>query len=44
MVFHVRHVLERNERNPSLRGGLLGVCPKSHNVPYWLGMRRLLSI
>ena len=42
MVIHIRHVLPvRSEGNPSLRGGtmelflrggLLGVRPKSHNV------------
>ena len=27
-----------------LRGGLLGVHLKSHNVPNWLGVGRLMSI
>ena len=55
MVLHIRRVPERSERqgNPSLRGGLgklclrgvlLGVPPKSHNVPHRLGMGRLMSI
>ena len=47
MVFHIRHVLECNERNPDLRGdlmklcsmgGLLGMYSKSHNIPHRLGM------
>ena len=55
LALQVRRVPERNDRqeNPSLRrgsvelysiGGLLGVRPKSHNVPHLLGMRRLMSI
>ena len=53
MVVHVRHVPECGEGNPGLRGGLgdlcsrgglLGVCPKSHDVPHQLRMRRLMSI
>ena len=54
-MFHVRRVPERSEGqgNPGLRGGsvklclrggLLGVRPKSQNVPCWLGMERLMSI
>ena len=46
-MFHVRCVLERSEGNPGLkgglvelclRGGLLGMHPKSHNILYRLGM------
>ena len=55
MVLHVRRVPRRSERegNPSLRGGsmelclrggLLSVCPKSHNVQHRLRMERLESI
>ena len=43
----------KEKENPSLRGGsmelclrggLLGVCSKSHNVPHRLGMKRFMSI
>ena len=53
MVFHVWRVPERSEGDPSLRGGsvelcsrggLLGMHPKSHNVPHRLRMGRLMSI
>ena len=53
MMLHVRHVLECSEVNPGLRGDLvklclrkrlLGVHLKSHNVPHWLVMRRLMGI
>ena len=53
MVFHVRRVLKCNEGNPSLRGGSVELClrgglltihPKSHNVPHQLEMGRLMSI
>ena len=55
MELHVRYVLEHSKRqgNPGLRGGpmelylkggLLGVRQKSHNVPHWLQMGRLMSI
>ena len=53
MVLHVRRVLEYSEGNPGLRGGLvelcsrgglLGVHPKSHNVPHRLEIGRLISI
>ena len=54
MVLHVSCELERRESrgNPGLREnsmkhcsseGLLGVAPKSHNVPHPLGMERLMS-
>ena len=50
MVLHIRHVPESSEGNLSLRGGsvelcmrggFLGVHPKSHNVPHrfeWDGL------
>ena len=53
MVLHIRRVLKCSEGNLGLRedlvelclrGGLLGVYPKSHNVPHWLEMGRLMSI
>ena len=53
MEFHVRRLPEHSEGDPSLRGGsvelcsmerLLGMHPKSHNVPHRLGMGRLMSI
>ena len=52
-MLHVRRVLKCNEANLDFRGGsmelcssggLLGVHPKSHNVPYRLGMESLMSI
>ena len=53
MVIHVRCEPERSEsqRNPCLKGdsvelcsseGLLGVPPKSHNIPHLLGTERLM--
>ena len=53
MMIHVRRELKCNKENPGLRGGsvelclkggLLGVHPKSHNVPHQLEMGRLMSI
>ena len=53
MVLHVKRVLECNEGNLGLTGGLVELCSrgglldvhlKSHNVPYRLGMGRLMSI
>ena len=47
MLLHVRRVPESSEGNPDLkgdsmklcsRGELLGVHPKSLNVPHWLRM------
>ena len=49
----LRRMLGCSKGNPDLRGGsvelcskggLLGVYPKSHNVPHRLGMGRLMSI
>ena len=46
MVLHIGRVPERSEGNLGLRGGsvelcsmggLLGLHPKSHNIPYQLG-------
>ena len=55
LLLQVRHVSERNERQENLslmgglaelfsRGGLLGVHPKSHNVPHLLGIEKFISI
>ena len=55
MGLHIRRVLERSERQGNFglrrglvelcsKGGLLSVCPKSHNVPHSLGIGRLMSI
>ena len=54
MVIYVSHVPERKRQgNPYLRGssvklcsrgGLLGVHLNSHNVPYRLGMGRLMNM
>ena len=37
-MLYVRCVPECNEGNSGSRGGLLYVCPKSHNVSYRLGI------
>ena len=53
MMLHAKSVLKYNERNLDLRedsvevcsnGGLVGMYPRSHNVPHQLGIERFMSI
>ena len=53
MMLYARSVLKYNERNLDLREDLVDVCsneglvgmyPKSHNVPHQLGIERFMNI